>query len=561
MDEDSLLEERMVVARIDAANKERRECAAESKRLRYMAKKYDQKSKRLKSEANVLQEGADATSRLINSLNVERTFQRLRRNDPETTVVDFSTEYRIPQGYGKVLGKALAGNTVVSDLCLHVRRMLPTCSDDFSWIEELLLFLATSSSLRQVDLGNAHWPKVSRHLMDVVLDALTRNSSILKLALNIPVQTAWLQKVTGTTMNLTALTLLFHPYDVAEEDRPTVATCIASLSQLEYLELIMKGYENVLDVVILTELNRANTRLRHLRLHVEAFDVPFCTALSQFTLNSGARLDLVVLGMGLDLGNVFCGLRHVHGDTAVITVFVSQLTLVGCEFSAAESISMAAFLQARIGAGASHSVLNELCFDASSWKRLGASVSHSLADSLLMVMDSDGGTNVVPTVGSQVRSVTLVGAHRLFLDHLGRNADKVRLETLRLDKVSRGSSKSLGMYLPKLHTLTELKLAGVATGGPRWILQGLRQNGTLQSVETMDAEGDSSFDLVQSKLVDAYCERNRILGELLDNNAGWARCPLPSLLQVAKQAPMTRVTNMARGLLKYGDSIEMLPTV
>jgi hypothetical protein len=61
--------------------------------------------------------------------------------------------------------------------------------------------------------------------------------------------------------------------------------------------------------------------------------------------------------------------------------------------------------------------------------------------------------------------------------------------------------------------------------------------------------------------IEAYCERNRVLGELLDNKAGQAWSMLPSLLQVAKQIPSTRVTHLIRGLLRNDESIEMLPII
>jgi hypothetical protein len=43
------------------------------------------------------------------------------------------------------------------------------------------------------------------------------------------------------------------------------------------------------------------------------------------------------------------------------------------------------------------------------------------------------------------------------------------------------------------------------------------------------------------------------LGELLDNEAGLEWHMLPTLLQVAKQVPMARVTNLVRGLLSHDD--------
>jgi hypothetical protein len=556
-----LPEESMVVEQIDAADLERRWCREESMRLLTAARMHAETSRRMKSEAKDLQEKATIKSKLLLSLNFEKTLHSLRRNDPKATVVDLA-DYNIAEGYAKPLGKALEGNTVVSNLLLNIRMLLSERRVDISLVEELLQFLSTSSSLRRIDLSNITiCDRLTRdsvtEMTGLLVGSIAQNSCIVTLSLNLPCRVAWLEKIGNARMRLTTLSLWFGQYPlriVAERDIPTVARCIASLLQLEYLEIILEWNMNI-GVAILTELNRANSGLRHLRLNVTyRRDGPLWTALSHFILSSGARLDLVLSGIMFrenEMRDVLRGL-----DTGATKICVSQLSFVKCVFDDQSFAPIAALLQTRVddmAATTCRSVLRDVHFENVG---LRSSLSRRLADSFLVAKGSDADSSVVPTVGSQVRSVSLVGdANRAFFNHLGKNAGRVRLETLQLAQISIGTSKSLGKCLPKLKSLRRLEPTAVAPGGPLWIVHGLRQNGTLLSVETTDKNGDSSFDAAQLRLVGAFCERNRVLlGELLDRTRGLPWYLLPSLLQVAKQVRWARATHLVRGLLSHDNS-------
>jgi hypothetical protein len=574
MEQDRLLllsNERLVDYQIEATERERREFAAESKRLRAAARTLAEESQRLQTQAGELQQKTLGRLELLADLKLEKILCCLSRNDPDTTVVDIAA-YKVFEGYGKSLGEALQGNSFVSELILDVQNILPQRSDavSFPLIDLLLQFIATSTLLRHVELRNSAsdlFPRmytgVSDNLMGTMLDAIVQNSHIGRLTLNLPHHVTWLPKIASANMSLTALTLRFSTsasHKVADRDVPTVATCIASLSYLEYFELIVRTNES-LCIAILTELNRVNSRLRHLRLELDhAMSSPFFAALSQLVVGSATILDLVLPSTAFfetDMEDVLLGLKHINVDTGVTTMFVPQLTFLGCDYSNDEMYSIASFLQTRIGhngESSCQSALNELRFDSRSRKRFDSLLLQCIADSLLMAKDSDTDTSWVPTIGSTVRSVSLVGGvNRAFLDRLGLNSDRVRLEKLHLARLSQVASRSLGVWLPKLQSLKELKLAVVAPGGPWWIVRGLRQNGTLLSVETTDANGDGSFDAVQSRMVEAYCERNRVLGELLDNETGLVWHMLPSLRLVARQTPSIQVTHLLRGLLRHDE--------
>jgi hypothetical protein len=325
----------------------------------------------------------------------------------------------------------------------------------------------------------------------------------------------------------------------------------------------MRGYEG-LATAILSQLPRANSGLRHLRLDGnDSFTETVFEELSQF-LGSTSRLDHLELWyMGFynpdDLENVLLGLRHLSIDTGVTTIFASKLTFAEFQFADEGLSPLAAFLKTRIshhGAMTCQSALKELRFEPRS-HGLGRFMSRQLASALLMARQrmtgSDAGTKLVPTVGSQVQSISLVRVHRIFLDRLGRNAHRVRLESLQLADVSKAVSTALGKCLTNLYCLKVLKLSGVAAGGLHYILRGLRRNGTLNSVEITNEGGDTTLSAAQLRLVEAYCERNRALGEFLDQETDRAWYMFPYLLKVAKQAPMTTVTNLVRGLLTYED--------
>jgi hypothetical protein len=557
------MEERLLDAQIDEADLERREFAAESERLRAAARKHWQDLQLLETKAMAVHANETAKTNVVDTLKCEKTLHCLKRNDPETTVVDFSN-YTVPEGSGKALGEALEGNTVVSELNLNGPMLLPrNCRhSSLPLVKKLLQFLSKSASLRSVYLGHSSWgDSVAFELTDMILEAISMNSRILELALNLPCLTVWLQKIADAKVPLSALTLWFP--GLRRLEIPQVATCIASLTHVEYLNLFVRSDER-LSIAILTQLGSSDSRLRHLRLDTESMDQPFYIALGQF-LSSYTRLDhLELSGVEVyatdELGAIVRGLQHVDDETGVASIFVSRLHFAKFACSGDGFAPMAAFLKTKIhrnGAVTCRSALNELCFRSCEHSELGRHGARQLANSLLMARvrtnGSCAGTTLVPTVGSQVQSISLSHVHRIFLDRLYQHSCRVQLESLELIGIPNATGRALGACLPKLQSLKLLKLAMVGTGSPYWILHGLRQNGTLLDVEITNEEEYNNFDAAQLSLVEAYCERNAVLADLLDDESGRMQQMFPSLLQVAKQAPMTQVNNLVRGLLSSDD--------
>jgi hypothetical protein len=539
------LEESLLDAQIHEADLERREFAAESQRLRAVARKLVEESQRLEVDARTANAKESAKSSLVDALKCEKTLYCLSRNDPETRIVDLAS-YKGSDGYGKVLGEALEGNTMVSELILNgPMLLLPRYSRAISLplVEKFLQFLSTSASLRRVYLGHPTWCvrssfDVAFELIGMIVDAILTNSNIVDLSLNVPRVNVWLPRIADAKLPLTTLTLWFLDHlDLTRQDTPPVATCIASLAHLENLNLFVERNKS-LPTAILIRLSNADSRLRYLRLDTKAeLDRSFFTALGQF-LSSTTRLDhLELSGVAFydtdEMGDVLRGLRHVDNETGVTSIFVSRLSFAKCVCSRDGFAPIAAFLKTKIhrnGAVTCRTALNELFFHPCKHAWLERRGALPLANSLLMALErmngSDAGAEIlVPTIGSQVRCISLAHVHRIFLDHLGRHAHRVQLESLELIDVPKVTGMSLGACLPKLQSLKVLKLVMVGTGSPYWILHGLRQNGTLLNVEITNKEEYSNFDAAQLILVEAYCQRNTLLGELLDKETGCCKWP------------------------------------
>jgi hypothetical protein len=208
---------------------------------------------------------------------------------------------------------------------------------------------------------------------------------------------------------------------------------------------------------------------------------------------------------------------------------------------------------------------------------------------------------LTPTIGSQIHSLSLVRAHDVFLYHLRDHADRVRLHTLELEG---DFDDGIAFYkcIPQLVSLRKLKLfpSDLCDRNEYWIFRGLRENGSIVEVET-EEDGRSAFSAAQLRLIDAYCQRNRMLNELVvgseqrsaerggehndngidigntvdgdvkdhgvsddgtDNTVNAAHRTVkaellhrPSMFQCAEQIPRTHATMLIRGLAVLGDGI------
>jgi hypothetical protein len=123
---------------------------------------------------------------------------------------------------------------------------------------------------------------------------------------------------------------------------------------------------------------------------------------------------------------------------------------------------------------------------------------------------SDNLGNGVPTIGSQLRSLSYEHARRNYRDcglfeSLKSNASKIRLEKLTLFRLTTVECSDLSVCLPLLQSLKELYIDGHCNAEcVRLILVGVSNNHSLVKVSFGSAIEDSSSERLES-----YLERNR----------------------------------------------------
>jgi hypothetical protein len=580
------LEERAIEASINAAEKEveqmkekSRQFRVESERLRHESRKLMEESDRLEAEERAVQQKVASEEERIVNLYFEGDLHRLRRNDLKS--MD-TVHYPTPFGYGRALGPALLVNTVLVELFLNVQLLLPRGIREIpaAYVDPILQFVSKSTSLRHVYLCESKmfggYDTTVERLTSMLVEAMVHNSCIETLALDLRKPVVPLLRIASAGMKLTTLTIWIS--DIGDDfilpsEYDTIGVCIASLPMLERLDLTV--IENTsLSACILNGLTKMNTRLRHLELTASnEMDHDYSTALSRFLGNTAtlSHLEMTYLEFSNDnVQDLLDGLQHVDALSGAVSVHLSKLVFSQCEIYDWAFDLMANFLQTKTedanGTVICQSALRELHFEGFDPNRLSPSLSAQLADSLLMVVpqatDRNGGMQMLPTIGSLIQSVSLVRPNGIFLQRLGENSYRVRLETLRLKGISLKFCKTLARCMPRLVSLRTLSVAAVRAGGAPWILCGLKKSGQLHSLESADAD---IFDATQMRLIEAYCQRNRVLVEWLekvseqsDQSNDDAQPPttlqlssFPTLLEVAKQVPIQRATFLLRGLLGF----------
>jgi hypothetical protein len=192
--------------------------------------------------------------------------------------------------------------------------------------------------------------------------------------------------------------------------------------------------------------------------------------------------------------------------------------------------------------------------------------SKGLAASLLMATDVHS-QELMLTIGSQIRTLSLWWIHGGFLYHLRDNVDRVRLETLELKQSSDTHGIEFYECIPKLVSLRTLKLRPFVG---RWdfelMVDGLRANSSIVEVETSTNNRNVGFTATQLRLIDAFCQRNRHLDTIIESDP----CPYnadegrsvntnlllrPSFLQCTEQMPHAHIIKLTRGLTALGQNI------
>jgi hypothetical protein len=579
-----------------------RDLQQEAERQEQQAQRLQQQAERQQQEAQRLLEEAEHNNEEIetlkkdceeaNSVQLHLEFQTLclalRRNDPETRILDRMANHD-PPGYARVpgyvlpLGEALRGNTMVSVLYLRACNLLGNIDFDnaatgIECIAPLVNFVSTSTTLRCVRLVDGlreHWDD---HLIAAFLRAVGNSSSIQELTCECQLPSEAFHHMVRATTSLRKLDLSFlidrnDEYD--QDQLVDLANAFRSNQSLESLRLSRDcAPPQVLQILSAVP---DHPTLQELELH-------------------GSNIQTMTHWNGLC--SCICSMRQLH-----------HLKLVEFEFTAEK---MRAFLRCFVrqdGTDAWCSSMNKLSNDEWEWDNESTALfveflkmevpsddtppsvaplrelriddangsrwlTGPLVASLLIPRPCDGATeqyNQRWTVGSRLTSLSMdVFNFEGFLEALEISATEVRLDTLRLYDLGVGDCNLLKKCVDRMPCLRRVRLARVEdpVTCAHIILHMLRESGGLQTFvveeDCFDSENGVLFDVAGLRLAEAYCQRNRSLGALLDREAEsgqpttsdrTVQALYPTLLQASKQIPKSRVLSLSSSLEKLGDCI------
>jgi hypothetical protein len=586
------LEECLARAQTEAANESRRlsgkvyEFQKESERLRRESRQLLDEADQVDSQMEMIRKDEESAQRLDSTLSFEMVLLRLKRNDPTLVEIDTLQDFYYPPGYGRDLGEALQRSTFVSKLCLSLGSLLSSESEtlDATWIAPMAEFVATSPCLRHLCLSmdGEEETDVTSSIIDCLFEAIPTNCAIETLACDIPVPATSFCYMMNRAKSLKTLEINFLPTKrgrYSQRDEARIASMFGSHKTLEALKLCVEENENVA-VLILESLQESRSRLRELTVrHSICCGDRYNTALFEF-VGSTSKLQHLDLSF-FTFHNVVIMEHVIHllqqqDDT---TTLPSRLSLSECCGFGKEAVDrLAAYLQTRLKGNdgvIARNPLLELHISMAGWQPMGRYVSRQLASCILMKVPitahDDGVLLLLPTFGSQLRSLSLDNVHGIFLRRLTANAHRVRLERLQLGLIGKSVGIALSKCIPCLVSLRELVLAEVDPSSTRMIVRGLKKNGTLRLVSTTNENRETNFSTAELRLIEAYCQRNEHMALFLENEAqqdtddhgldstkmGNVEASLfPSLLEVAKQVPRMRATVLTRALLLLGGSEE-----
>lgn len=187
--------------------------------------------------------------------------------------------------------------------------------------------------------------------------------------------------------------------------------------------------------------------------------------------------------------------------------------------------------------------------------------SHQLADALLMVVESSSSSfRLFPTVGSMIHTLCLGRVHPSFLNNWTEHAHRVALHRLQLEGLSRKACREFAKCIPKLATLIAVAITNIKdnTGdgaAQRWILRGLKHNGSICEILLDKKDGTCDFGPSDLRLMSAFRTRNRCLGAML------ATPPIPKSAHCNDQSVDTRTGTATLESVKKAVRIELFPTL
>jgi hypothetical protein len=504
-------------------------------------------------------------ARRMNSLDKSLRFDnlcfKLKRNDPATTTIVVST---LHTGGSLGLRNALRNNTRVSTIEFH---FYGTDNEDESlhFIEPLLTYIGTSQSIRHVKIYG-RMERLQTAVLGAVFDnpdnvqELSCSSIVLPIAL-------FCNGLQSTRLkNVDVYFDSFASYSVDERDMIAAAfRCSTSLESL----VLLTGDADMLTCIMtaLKEgLDESEYKLRELGVSCHAgARLAYLHTLEAFTHATKHLKHLQIQEEFLKEEEFASYLKCVTFPSTV-----SKLTLSNNSMDSGWMRVLQSFLKTRNPSEASS--LRELEFVATAmnvddyWE---GDEPHNLRQEDLMwswlgtmfcMEQDDTDQKWYPTIGSHLDSLSIdhpyypvrtgfVRALAQHGQHIGLKQLKLKLD---LDPDYRHNYyKDLAQFIGKTTSLRNLELDGHV--GANVILGSLRCNGTLHRVSIPD---DHDFD---SERATRYSMRNMEIGGLMqvfaklkpdDRSISF----YPSLLEVAKQTPMTRTATMLSSLLLFEPS-------
>jgi hypothetical protein len=291
------------------------------------------------------------------------------------------------------------------------------------------------------------------------------------------------------------------------------------------------------------------------------------------SMQSLRHLKLVEFCFSAERMNVFlnCLVRQDSTDSSYIPI--TKRSFDECDSDDASTALLVEFMKTEMTEDTPRtSSLRDLCFDD-----LTACMANYLTGplmvSLLVPLRPADLLHIkgYPTIGSQLTALSFDSSRfDGWLDALTESAHNIQLDTLRLVELDDDDCKLFKSCVLRMPCLRHLRIAKVydPSKSSQIIMDTLRESEGLLTF-VVEEHGDDEdigllFNDAELRLAEAYCERNRHLPGLLEqqNGSGQPRpsdragqALHPTLLQAAKQIPKSRLLSLSASFLKLGDCI------
>jgi hypothetical protein len=434
----------------------------------------------------------------------EKYCRALRANDPALTAV--TTEDYFPAPFGRSIGDALLGNTIVTSVTLDLTPLYMGPVGEKT-LPSLTQFLRESKTLLKVNLYQTdHYLHATLcKLCTVLVKSVTKSPSVQHLTLDgVSCIPGVAQRV---VLNLTSLQELVLQLpssrdwaNLTPRDMHLFGAAFGASRTLRSLHISFSSLPIV--TAILRKLTDKRSILSKLGLHCEGQELNF----DEQPMNALTAL------LGSKRGLQTLSLQNWRFSTTDVNAFVAalkgsrvvQLSLLGCHFGGeVKSQFVRLWKESSLGT-VPICPLRDLVVQ-------GGNVGGLSALAVVSMIVGSGGKSGGSTLGSQLHSLTYKPTTRNeyvdcdFFGALKSDASKLRLEKLTLFDLTNVECRDLSDCLPLLKSVKELRIDGDCDAASvKMILFGVSHNHTLLKVSFGIALDDSLSERLES-----YLERNR----------------------------------------------------